>query len=90
MTDQPQIWLELPKVDTKEAAQLHCDLANQMLNRLGVKGTFFWASDKQRYCNTFYNCNASGHPGAGYTELSDRGQWFNLAFLATGHARVEG
>lgn len=76
-----KIWIELPKVDTLAEAEAHCELANAMLRKLGVEYDVFWATDQQRYCSTFYNANEGAGAG-GYTELSDRGKWFNLDFLA--------
>lgn len=81
-----KVWIELPKVDTLEEAKKHCELANQMMRKLGVDYDVFWATDEQRYTGTFYNAN-EGPGGAGYTELNDRGKWFNLTYLATG--RIE-
>lgn len=75
-----KVWIELPKVKTLAEAEEHCALANAMLQRLGVTYAVFWATDKQRYCSTFYNAN-EGPGGAGFTELSDRGKWFNLDFF---------
>lgn len=85
-----KVWLELPKVDNVEAAKAHCDAANAVLNKLlGKEGLeFFFATEEQRYCRTFYNGSVGGMPANGYTELSDRGQWFNLAFLAYGKVEV--
>ena len=77
-----KVWIELPKVDTVEEAQAHCDAVNAMLTKLGVKGTYFWACATQRHCRTFYNINEGGAPGAGFTEAEDRGKWFNLDYLA--------
>lgn len=77
-----KVWIELPKVKTMGEAQEHCDAVNSMLRRLGVTYDVFWATDNQRHCSTFYNAN-EGPGGAGYTECSDRGKWFNLDFLAT-------
>jgi len=76
-----KIWFELPKVETVEQAQAACELANKIMRKLGVKYDVFWATDQQSYCSTFYNAN-EGPGGAGFTELSDRGKWFNLAYLA--------
>lgn len=73
-----KIWIELNIVDTFEDAQKQCDLANKMLKKLGIQHKAFFASDEQRYTNTFYNyANSDGS----YTELNDRGQWFNLDYL---------
>ncbi len=81
-----KVWIDLTKVETVEEAQKHCDAANAMLNKLGVKGEYFWATDEQRYTSTFYNANEDGSGAGGYTELSDRGKWFNLGYLAYGKA----
>ena len=74
-----KIWIELNKADTFEEAQVQCDLANKMLKRLGLEHDTFVASNHQRYTGTFYN-HQIGH--GSYTELDDRGQWFNLDYLA--------
>ena len=74
-----KIWIELNKADTFEEAQVQCDLANKMLKKLGLEHDKFVASDEQRYCRTFYNYQVSI---GSYTELDDRGQWFNLDYLA--------
>jgi len=76
-----KVWIELPKVDTLEEAEAHCELANKMLRKLGVPYDVFWATDSQRYTSTFYNAN-EGPGGAGFTELEERGKWFNLKFFA--------
>ncbi len=52
-----KIWIELPKAKDLADAQAHCEAANKMLNKLGVDYDVFWATDKQRYCSTFYNQN---------------------------------
>ena len=80
----PKVWIELPEAETVEEAQEHCDLANQMLHRLGCEGEFFWATSEQKHCRTFYDMHEGGHASGGYKELADRGEWFNLKFLATG------
>ena len=77
-----KVWIELPKVDNVVDAQVNCEFVNRMLNKLGCEGEYFWASDNQKYCNTFYNVNDSGAPDAGFTEAEDRGKWFNLEYLA--------
>lgn len=74
-----KIWIELNKADTFEEAQAQCDLANKMLKRLGLEHDTFVASNHQRYTGTFYNHQVSN---GSYTELDDRGQWFNLDYLA--------
>ena len=78
-----KVWIELPEVDNLEDAKAHCEAANAMLRKLGVDYDVFWATDQQRYTSprTFYNAN-EGPGGAGFTELEDRGKWFNLDFLA--------
>lgn len=76
-----KIWIELPKVKTLAEAEAHCELANAMMRKLGVDYDVFWATDQQKYTGTFYNAN-EGKGGAGFTELSDRGKWFNLEYLA--------
>ena len=78
-----RIWIELPEAKDFEDAQAHCEAANAMLRKLGVDYEVFWATERQRHVSprTFYNAN-EGPGAAGYTELEDRGKWFNLDFLA--------
>jgi len=83
MSDK-KIWIELPKVKNFEQAKIHCDLANQMLEKLGVNPGPFRPVETQRYTkeNTFYNCSFGR--AAGFTELEERGTWFDLEYLARG------
>ena len=72
-----KIWMELPKVETLEEADAYCKLANTMLRKLGVDRDPFYASEHKR-ANTFYNFSN----GPTFSELSERGVWMNLEFLA--------
>ena len=78
-----RVWIELPEAKDLEDAQAHCEAANAMLRKLGVHYDVFWATDQQRYTSTLYNAN-EGPGAAGFTELEDRGRWFNLDYLAKG------
>jgi hypothetical protein len=50
-----------------------------MLAKLGVDKNYnFWATDKQKYTRTFYNFS-EGHS---FTELDDRGKWFDLEYCS--------
>jgi hypothetical protein len=71
-----KVWIELPKpVDAQHAEEL-CELANAMLRKLGVNSQkFSWSDHRNRY--------RFGGP-TGYTELADRGEWFDLNYLAKG------
>ena len=76
-----EVWIELPKVDTYEEAKENCELATKLIHKMGVeKSAKFFAVKKQRYTNTFYNFTWS--LGSGFTELDDRGTWFDLDYLA--------
>lgn len=74
MARNNRIWIELDKPRDAAHAQEMCELANQMLARLGVSHgrRFFWSERESCYC---YG------EGMGYTTLSDRGEWFNLDYL---------
>ena len=76
-----RIWIELPKADHVAEAEDNCVAANRMLRKLGVGYDVFWACDSQKYCSTLYNAN-EGPELSGFTELEDRGKWFNLEYLA--------
>ena len=80
-----KIWMELPKVETLEEADAYCKLANTMLRKLGVPRDPFYASEHKR-ANTFYNYSNS--PSM-FSELSERGVWMNLEFLAESQAPQE-
>ena len=80
MKKQKRIWIELDKAESFEDAKENCELANLMLQKLGVYRNPFYAVKKQNYTNTFYNF--SDGPASGFTELDDRGQWFNLEYLS--------
>ena len=76
------VWIELPKVDNVEAAQIHCDLVNAMLSKLvgydiaTKEHSCFFATDDQHYVTTYYNF---GNPVDGsHEELEDRGRAFDL------------
>jgi hypothetical protein len=75
-----KVWIELPEAKDLEDAKAHCEAANAMLRKLGVDYDVFWATDQQRYTSTFYNGNQG--PEGTFTELEDRGKWFNLDYLA--------
>ena len=80
------VWIELPKVDNVEAAQIHCDLVNVMLSKLvgyvvAKDGPCFFATNDQHYATTYYNF---GNPVDGsHEELEDRGRAFDLELLAS-------
>ena len=80
------VWIELPKVDNVEAAQIHCDLVNAMLSKLvgydvAKDGACFFATNDQHYATTYYNF---GNPVDGsHEELEDRGRAFDLELLAS-------
>jgi hypothetical protein len=74
-----KVWIELPKVGTVEEAAAHCKAVNKMLNKAGIEGERFWATDQQRHCNTFYNVNEGPNSTCGYLECADRGHWFRLS-----------
>ena len=79
------IWIELPKVDNVEDAQINCDLVNAMLSKLvgydvAKETPCFFATNDQHYVTTFYNF---GNPVDGrHAELEDRGRAFDLELLA--------
>lgn len=75
---QNKIWIELDNVATKTEKQKQCELANKMLARLGITQDEFFILDSKR--GSVY-CYGGNH---GYTELADRGKWFNLDYLANG------
>ncbi len=75
---EKRVWIELDKTDNFQDAKENCELANQMLLKLGVDKNYkFFAVEKQKYTHTFYNFS-EGHA---FTELDDRGKWFNLTYL---------
>lgn len=75
-TKNNRIWIELdsPKGQGEEFAKLQCELANNMMRRLGVTDgyRFIWMK-KYGYC---------WDGPAGFEELTDNGKWFNLDYLA--------
>ena len=76
-----RIWIELEKAESFAEAKEICDLANIVMERLcGKKHNYFFAVEKQRHTDTFYNYHAS--PQSSFTELDDRGVWLNLELLA--------
>ena len=76
-----RIWIELDKAENFEEAKENCDLANKLIHRMGVpKAAQFFAVKEQKHTHTFYNFTWS-HLSA-FTELDDRGQWFDLEYLA--------
>jgi hypothetical protein len=76
---EKRVWIELDKADNLEDAKEYCELANKMLAKLGVDKNYnFWATDKQKYTRTFYNFS-EGHS---FTELDDRGKWFDLEYCS--------
>jgi hypothetical protein len=77
-----RVWIELDEAKNLDDAKANCEAANAMLRKLGVDYDVFWATDQQRYTSTFYNAN-EGDGAAGYTELENRGRWFNLDYLAS-------
>ena len=79
--NEPSIWIELPEAKTFEEAEANCEPVNQLLRDMGLKHAYFYASNEQRYTNTFYNY-VTGESGS-YVELEDRGQWFNVRVLRT-------
>ena len=80
MLDNKEVWIELPEAENYEEAQENCDAVNKMLKKLGVNFPCFFAVKKQKYTNTYYNF--SDGPSGQFTELSDRGKWMNLDYLA--------
>ena len=77
--NEPSIWIELPEAKTFEEAEANCEPVNQLLRDMGLKHAYFYASNEQRYTNTFYNY-VTGESGS-YVELQDRGQWFSVGVL---------
>ena len=77
--NEPSIWIELPEAKTFEEAEANCEPVNQLLRDMGLKHACFYASNEQRYTNTFYNY-VTGESGS-YVELEDRGQWFSVGVL---------
>jgi|TARA_R110002167_G_scaffold304105_1_gene508372 hypothetical protein len=75
----PSIWIELPKAKTFKEAEINCGEVNKLLRDMGLKHAYFYASNEQRYTNTFYNY-VTGESGS-YVELEDRGQWFSVGVL---------
>lgn len=77
-TKPDRVWIELEQPRDDEHAARICELANRMLQRLNFDGEgplhhlFFWDAKDQTYCY-------GGQMG--YRGLSDRGEWFNLAYL---------
>ena len=54
---------------------------DKLIHKLGVpKDAKFFAVKEQKYTNTFYNYTSSYQ--SGFTELDDRGTWFDLEYLA--------
>lgn len=73
-----RIWIELDKPKDDAHAETQCELANKLLKRMFGEDAYykFWyAPSKKRYCLT---TSVAGT----FTELADRGQWFNLDYLA--------
>ena len=76
-----RIWIELEEAESFEEAKEYCALANVVLSKLfGKKGNYFFAVERQKHTDTFYNYSAS--PQSSFTELDDRGVWLNLELLA--------
>ena len=76
-----RIWIELDKAENFEEAKENCELATKLIHKMGVEKTAkFYAVKNQKYTNTFYNFSWSHM--SGFTELDDRGQWFDLEYLA--------
>lgn len=84
ITEEPKsrnIWIELEKAKTFEEAKENCELATKLIHKMGVeKSAKFYAVKNQKYTDTFYNFTWSHM--SGFTELDDRGTWFNLDYLA--------
>ena len=78
---EKRIWIELEKAKTFEEAKENCELATKLIHKMGVeKSAKFYAVKNQRHTNTFYNFTFSH--ASGFTELDDRGTWFDLDYLA--------
>ena len=76
-----RIWIELDKAENFEEAKENCELANKVIHRMGIPTSAkFYAVENQKYTNTFYNFTWSR--SSGFTELDDRGTWFDLEYLA--------
>jgi hypothetical protein len=76
------VWIELPPPEDARHADQLCRKLNRMLKRLAkpedlrdgeLPRSFFYARIQRCYC----------YGGAmGFVTLSDRGEWFNLDYLA--------
>lgn len=70
---EDRVWIELDRPRNAEHASAVCEKANNMLRRLGVEDRqFSWSQTRNVY-------RLMGT--AGYTDLLDRGFWFNLDYL---------
>lgn len=75
---QPRVWIELEKPESIEHGKQLAEMATRMLRRLGI------AESSIRYGENHKGvaCYRYQHDIAGtYSELADRGQWFNLEYL---------
>lgn len=69
-----RVWIELPRPEDEDHTKELCELANNMLAKLGVTERFFDWNEKQ--CQFTFGDDIGGHEG-----LADRGKWLNLDYL---------
>jgi len=67
------VWIELPKPADEAHAKELCELANNMLAKLGIHERYFDWSEKR--------CQFTFGNDQDYEELANRGKWLNLNFL---------
>jgi len=78
---EERVWIELeyPKGGDDALGEKRANLANKMLDRLGLPSeppckTFWWNKRKKCYCVTI---DVAG----GFMECADHGHWFRLSHL---------
>lgn len=76
MSNEPnRVWIELMPPRGDDHAKEVCEKANRLLKKLGATGRHFGYIAGKGYI-------MNNDDGSGYMELIDRGEWFNLDYLA--------
>jgi hypothetical protein len=83
MNKEKRIWIELEKADSFEEAQENCELANKALIKLGIRPDMFFTvrHTKKDWNGNYRKTYVWYHQGI-TEDLPDRGQWFDLEYLA--------
>ena len=83
MNKEKRIWIELDKADSFEEAQENCKLANKVLIKLGIRPDMFFTvrPTKEDWNGNYRKIYVWYHQGM-TEDLSDRGKWFDLEYLA--------